>query len=61
MNPNAATGAEPENLEKVRSARAKAIIKARNKGGRFKGWNDLVARNGVPKNAKEAIRSKLRF
>ena len=42
-------------------ARAKSIIEARTKNGRFKDWNDFVARNVVPKNAEDAIKDKVRF
>ena len=61
VNLNTATEAELDKLEQIGSARAKAIIEARNKGGRFKDWNDFVARNVVPKNAEEAIKNKVRF
>ncbi|MCA4909773.1 MAG: helix-hairpin-helix domain-containing protein [Methylobacterium sp.] len=61
VNLNTATEAELDKLEQIGSARAKAIIEARTKGGRFKDWNDFVARNVVPKNAEEAIKNKVRF
>ncbi len=61
VNLNTATEAELDKLEQIGPARAKAIIEARTKNGRFKDWNDFVARNVVPKNAEEAIKNKVRF
>lgn len=60
---NLNTGAESEldKLPQIGPARAKAIIEARTKGGRFKNWDDFVARNVVPKNAEDAIKDKVRF
>lgn len=61
VNLNTATEAELDGLPQIGAARAKAIIEARTKGGRFKDWNDFVARNVVPKNAEDAIKEKVRF
>ena len=61
VNLNTANEAELDKLDQIGPARAKAIIEARTKGGKFKDWNDFVARNVVPKNAEEAIKAKVRF
>lgn len=61
VNLNTATAAELDALPQIGEARAKAIIEARTKGGRFKNWEDFVARNVVPKNAEDAIKGKVRF
>lgn len=61
INLNTATEAELDKLDQIGPARAKAIIEARTKNGRFKDWNDFVARNVVPKNAETAIQGKVRF
>ncbi|MFN3483781.1 MAG: ComEA family DNA-binding protein, partial [Rhabdaerophilum calidifontis] len=61
VNLNTATEAELDKLPQIGPARAKDIIEARTKNGRFKDWNDFVARNVVPKNAEEAIKGKVRF
>jgi competence protein ComEA len=61
VNLNTAPESELDKLPQIGPARAKAIIEARTKGGRFKDWNDFVARNVVPKNAEEAINGKVRF
>jgi competence protein ComEA len=60
VNLNTATEAELDKLDQIGPARAKAIIEARAKG-KFKNWDDFVARNVVPKNAEEAIKGKVRF
>ena len=60
VNLNTATAAEMDSLPQIGDARAKAIIEARAKG-RFKDWNDFVARNVVPKNAEDAIKDRVRF
>ncbi|MGL4322951.1 MAG: ComEA family DNA-binding protein [Beijerinckiaceae bacterium] len=60
VNLNTATAAEMDGLPQIGEARAKAIIEARAKG-RFKDWNDFVARNVVPKNAEDAIKDRVRF
>lgn len=61
VNLNTANEAELDKLDQIGPARAKAIIEARTKGGRFKNWEDFVARNVVPKNAEDAIKGKVRF
>lgn len=61
VNLNTATAQELDKLPQIGDARAKAIVEARTKGGRFKDWNDFVARNVVPKNAEDAIKDKVRF
>lgn len=60
VNLNTATDKELDSLPQIGAARAKAIVEARAKG-RFKDWNDFVARNVVPKNAEDAIKDKVRF
>lgn len=61
VNLNTAPENELDKLPQIGPARAKAIIEARTKNGRFKDWNDFVARNVVPKNAEDAIKDKVRF
>jgi competence protein ComEA len=61
VNLNTAPENELDKLPQIGPARAKAIIEARTKNGRFKDWNDFVARNVVPKNAEDAIKDKIRF
>ena len=61
VNVNTAGADELDKLPQIGPARAKAIIEARTKGGKFKNWDDFVARNVVPKNAEEAIKGKVRF
>lgn len=61
VNLNTAGEAELDKLPQVGPARAKAIVEARTKGGKFKNWDDFVARNVVPKNAEDAIKGKVRF
>lgn len=61
VNLNTAPETELDKLPQIGPARAKAIIEARTKNGRFKDWNDFVARNVVPKNAEDAIKDKIRF
>ena len=61
INLNTAGEADLDKLDQIGPARAKAIIEARTKNGRFKDWNDFVARNVVPKNAEDAIKGKVRF
>ena len=60
INLNTATAAELDTLPQIGPARAKAIIAARAKG-KFKDWNDFVARNVVPSNAEAAIRDLVSF
>jgi hypothetical protein len=61
VNLNTANETELDKLPQIGPARAKDIIEARTKNGRFKSWEDFVARNVVPKNAEEAIKGKVRF
>ena len=61
VNLNTAPENELDKLPQIGPARAKSIIEARTKNGRFKDWNDFVARNVVPKNAEDAIKDKVRF
>lgn len=61
VNLNTAPETDLDKLPQIGPARAKAIIEARTKNGRFKDWNDFVARNVVPKNAEDAIKDKVRF
>ena len=61
VNLNTGSEADLDKLPQIGPARAKAIIEARTKGGKFKNWDDFVARNVVPKNAEEAIKGKVRF
>jgi competence protein ComEA len=61
VNLNTAPESDLDKLPQIGPARAKAIVEARTKGGRFKNWDDFVARNVVPKNAEEAIKAKVRF
>ena len=60
VNLNTATDKELEALPQIGAARSKSIVEARAKG-KFKDWNDFVARNVVPKNAEDAIKDKIRF
>lgn len=61
VNLNTAGADELDKLPQIGPARAKDIIDARTKNGRFKNWEDFVARNVVPKNAEDAIKGKVRF
>jgi competence ComEA-like helix-hairpin-helix protein len=61
INLNTANEAELDKLPQIGPARAKAIIENRTKNGRFKDWNDFVARGVVPSNAEAAIKDLVRF
>lgn len=61
VNLNTADAKELDTLPQIGEARAKAIIEARAKGGKFKDWADFVKRDVVPKNAEEAIKDKVSF
>ncbi|PPD15431.1 MAG: DNA-binding protein [Methylobacterium sp.] len=61
VNVNTATAADLDKLPQIGEARAKTIIEARTKGGRFKDWGDFVARTNLPKNAEDAIKGKVSF
>ena len=60
VNLNTATAAELDKLPQIGPARAKAIVEARGKG-KFKNWDDFVARKVVPKNAEAAIKDLTTF
>jgi competence protein ComEA len=55
VNLNTASADELDKLPQIGPARSKAIIDARAKG-KFKSWEDFVARNVVPSNAEAAIK-----
>lgn len=59
-NLNTAGADELDKLPQIGPARAKAIVEARAKG-KFKNWDDFVARNVVPKNAEDAIKDLVSF
>lgn len=61
VNLNTAPEAELDKLPQIGAARAKAIIENRTKNGRYKDWNDFVARGVIPSNAEAAIKDKVRF
>jgi DNA uptake protein ComE-like DNA-binding protein len=60
VNLNTATAAELDALPQIGPARAKAIVDARAKG-KFKNWDDFVARKVVPSNAEAAIKNLVNF
>ncbi len=60
VNLNTASATDLDKLPQIGEARAKAIVEARAKG-KFKDWNDFVARSVVPKNAEDAIKDKVSF
>jgi len=60
VNLNTATAAELDALPQIGPARAKAIIDGRAKG-KYKDWNDFVARKVVPSNAEAAIKDLVTF
>jgi DNA uptake protein ComE-like DNA-binding protein len=59
-NLNTATATELDTLPQIGPARAKAIVEARIKG-KFKSWDDFVARKVVPSNAEAAIKDLVSF
>jgi competence protein ComEA len=61
VNLNTAAAADLDKLPQIGDARAAAIIKSRTEKGRFKDWNDFVARGVVPSNAEAAIKDLVRF
>jgi competence ComEA-like helix-hairpin-helix protein len=61
VNLNTAAEADLDKLPQIGPARAKAIVENRSKNGRFKDWNDFVARGVVPTNAETAIKDLVRF
>jgi DNA uptake protein ComE-like DNA-binding protein len=60
INLNTATATELDTLPQIGPARAKAIVEARAKG-KFKNWDDFVARKVVPSNAEAAIKDLVGF
>src|SRR4029077_12997438 len=60
VNLNTATAAELDALPQIGPARAKAIIEGRAKG-KYKNWDDFVARKVIPSNAETAIKDKVSF
>jgi DNA uptake protein ComE-like DNA-binding protein len=60
INLNTATATELDTLPQIGPARAKAIVEARAKG-KFKDWDDFVARKVVPSNAVAAIKDLVSF
>ncbi|MBI3435814.1 MAG: helix-hairpin-helix domain-containing protein [Proteobacteria bacterium] len=60
VNLNTAGASDLDTLPQIGPARAKAIIDARAKG-KFKNWDDFVARKVVPANAQTAIKSLVTF
>jgi competence protein ComEA len=60
INLNTATATELDTLPQIGPARAKAIVDARAKG-KFKNWDDFVARKVVPSNAQAAIKDLVSF
>ncbi|MGL4729843.1 MAG: ComEA family DNA-binding protein, partial [Bosea sp. (in: a-proteobacteria)] len=61
VNLNTAAEADLDKLPQIGPARAKAILENRAKNGRYKDWNDFVARGVVPSNAENAIKDLVRF
>ena len=57
---NTATAVELDKLPQIGPARAKSIVEARAKG-KFKNWDDFVARKVVPSNAEAAIKDLVSF
>lgn len=60
VNLNTANATELDALPQIGPARAKAIVDARAKG-KFKNWDDFVARKVIPSNAEAAIKDKVSF
>jgi competence protein ComEA len=60
INLNTATATELDTLPQIGPARAKVIVEARAKG-KFKNWDDFVARKVVPSNAVAAIKDLVSF
>jgi DNA uptake protein ComE-like DNA-binding protein len=60
INLNTATATELDTLPQIGPARAKAIVDARAKG-KFKNWDDFVARKVIPSNAVAAIKDLVSF
>jgi competence ComEA-like helix-hairpin-helix protein len=60
VNLNTATASELDRLPQIGATRAQAIIAAREQG-KFKNWDDFVARKIVPENAEAAIKDLVGF
>lgn len=60
VNLNTATAAELDALPQIGPARAKAIVEGRAKG-KYKNWDDFVARKVIPTNAEAAIKDRVSF
>jgi competence protein ComEA len=60
VNLNTATAAELDKLPHIGPTRSKAIIAARAKG-KFKNWDDFVARKVLPADAAAAIKGSVSF
>jgi competence protein ComEA len=60
INLNTASAADLDKLPQIGPARSKAIIEARTKG-KFKSWDDFVARKVVPADAAAAIKDSVTF
>jgi DNA uptake protein ComE-like DNA-binding protein len=60
VNLNTATAEELDALPQIGPARAKAIVEGRAKG-KYKNWNDFVARKVIPSNAEAAIKGLVSF
>lgn len=60
VNLNTAGADELDALPQIGPARSKSIMEARAKG-RFKNWDDFVARKVVPSNAETAIKDRVSF
>lgn len=61
VNLNTAAATDLDKLPQIGEARAKTIVENRTKNGRFKNWDDFVARKVVPANAEAAIKDQVRF
>lgn len=61
VNLNTAAATDLDKLPQIGDARAAAIVKNRTEKGRFKDWNDFVARGVVPSNAEAGIKDLVRF
>ena len=60
INLNTATATELDTLPQIGPARAKAIVEARAKG-KFKNWDDFVARKLLPADSAAAIKDVVTF
>lgn len=60
VNLNTANAEELDALPQIGPARAKAIVEGRAKG-KYKNWDDFVARKVIPSNAETAIKDLVSF